>query len=89
MAAAKARFVVTFFISICSFFAWICSVAFRLTKFQICYSEMLLLYAADKDDDDFDILLVDALYKEPSPATFGFKINLDSLDEQMSIELFR
>jgi len=32
---------------------------------------------------------VDALYKEPSPATFGFKINLDSLDEQMSIELFR
>ena len=49
--------------------------------------EMFLLYAADKDDDD--ILLVDALYKEPSPATFGFKINLDSLDEQMSIELFR
>ncbi|XP_067025122.1 uncharacterized protein [Acropora muricata] len=40
-------------------------------------------------DDDFDILLVDALYKEPSPATFGFKINLDSLEEQMSIELFR
>ena len=51
--------------------------------------EMLLLYAADEDDDDFDILLVDTLYKEPSPATFGFKSNLDSLDEQMSIELFR
>lgn len=43
--------------------------------------EMLLLYTADMDDDDFDILLVDALYKEPSPATFGFKINLDSLEE--------
>ena len=51
--------------------------------------EMLLLYAADKDDDDFDIMLVDVLCKEPSPATFGFKINLDRLDEQMSIQLFR
>lgn len=50
---------------------------------------MLLLYTADMDDDDFDILLVDALYKEPSPATLGFKINLDSLEEQTSIELFR
>ena len=51
--------------------------------------KMLLLYAADMDDKDFDILLVDALCKEPSPAMFGFKINLDSLAEQTSIELFR
>ena len=50
---------------------------------------MLLLYATDMDDDDFDILLVDALYNEPSPAMFGFKINLDSLEQQMSVELFR
>ena len=41
------------------------------------------------DDDDFEILHVDALCKEPSPAMFGFKINVDSLKEQTSIELFR
>jgi len=41
------------------------------------------------DDEDFEILLVDALCKEPSPAMLGFKINLDSLEEQTSIELFR
>ena len=51
--------------------------------------EMLLLSTTDMDDEDFEILLVDALCKEPSPAMFGFKINLDSLEEQTSIELFR
>lgn len=97
MAAAKARFVVTFFYQYLFVFCLNLLSGFSLNKvpnlllllYRKYADEMLLLYAADKDDDDFDILLVDALYKEPSPATFGFKINLDSLDEQMSIELFR
>ena len=59
----------------------------------LCYrnysDEMLLHYAADMDDEDFEILLVGALCKEPSRAMFGFKINVDSLEEQTSIELFR
>ena len=50
---------------------------------------MLLLYTADMDDKDFQILLVDALGKESAPAMFGFKIYLDSLEEQTSIEIFR
>ena len=41
------------------------------------------------DDEDLEILLLDALTQEPSSADFGFKINLESLAEEMCIEYFR
>ena len=50
---------------------------------------MLLLHAFDTDDEDIEILLVDALSKVPSSVDIGFKIDLESLDEQTSIDLFR
>lgn len=52
---------------------------------------MLLLYAADMQDmqDELEILLLDALSKEPSQNKVGFKINLETLEEQTCIELFR
>ena len=50
---------------------------------------MLLLHAFDTDDEDIEILLVDALSKVPSSVDIGFKIDLESLDEQTSIDLLR
>ena len=40
-------------------------------------------------DEDIEILLVDALSKIPSSVELGFKIDLESLDEQTCIDLFR
>ena len=50
---------------------------------------MLLLHAFDTDDEDIEILVVDALSKVPSSVDIGFKIDLENLDEQTSIDLFR
>ncbi|XP_068708323.1 uncharacterized protein [Montipora foliosa] len=52
-------------------------------------NDMLLLHASDTDDEDIEILLVDALSKVPSSVDIGFKIDLENLDEQTSIDLFR
>ena len=40
-------------------------------------------------DEDIEILLVDALSKIPSSVELGFKIDLESLDEQTCIDFFR
>ena len=50
---------------------------------------MLLLHSLDTEDEDIEILLVDALSKIPSSVELGFKIDLDSLDEQTCIDFFR
>ena len=50
---------------------------------------MLLLHSFDTEDEDIEILLVDALSKIPSSVELGFKIDLKSLDEQTCIDLFR
>ena len=50
---------------------------------------MLLLHADDAEDEDIEVLLVDALSRVPSSADYGFKINLESLEEQVCIDLFR
>lgn len=50
---------------------------------------MLLLHAFDTEDKDIEILLVDALSKVPPSVDLGFKIYLESLDEQTCIDLFR
>ena len=49
---------------------------------------MLLLHSFDTEDEDIEILLVDALSKIPSSVELGFKIDLESLDEQTCIDLF-
>ena len=48
---------------------------------------MLLLHSFDTEDRDIEILLVDALSKIPSSVELGFKIDLESLDEQTCIDL--
>ena len=50
---------------------------------------MLLLHAVDTEDEDIEILLVDALRKVLCSVDLGFKIDLESLDEQTCIDLFR
>ena len=50
---------------------------------------MLLLHAVDTEDEDIEILLVDALRKVPCNVDLGFKIDLESLDELTCIDLFR
>ena len=45
--------------------------------------------SGDEHDEDTEILLVDALSKEPFPFSKGFKIDLNKIDEQRSIDLFR
>ena len=52
-------------------------------------NDMLLLHAVDTEDEDIEILLVDALRKVPCSVDLGFKIDLESLDEQTCIDLFR
>lgn len=50
---------------------------------------MMLLHADDPEDEDLENLLVDALCHEASSVSFAFKINLESNDEQVCINLFR
>ena len=50
---------------------------------------MLLLHADDTGDEDIEIFLIDALNKVPLSSDFDFKINLESVDEQACIDLFR
>ena len=50
---------------------------------------MLLLHADDTENEDIEIFLIDALNKVPLSSDFGFKINLESVDEQACIDLFR
>lgn len=52
-------------------------------------NDMLLLHADDTDDEDLEILLVDAFCKQPSSTELGYIINLESVDEQVCIDLFR
>ena len=50
---------------------------------------MLLLHSLDTEDEDIEILLVDALSKILCSVELGFKIDLESLDEQTCIDFFR
>lgn len=52
-------------------------------------NDMMLLHADDPEDEDLENLLVDALCHEASSVSFSFKINLESIDEQVCINLFR
>ena len=50
---------------------------------------MLLLHAFDTENEAIEVLLVDASSKVPSSVDLGFKIDLESPDEQTCIDLFR
>jgi hypothetical protein len=50
---------------------------------------LLLLHADDPQDEDIEILLVDAIIKQPKSVCGAFKINLESFEEQECIDLFR
>ena len=52
-------------------------------------NDMLLLHSFDTEDEDIEILLVHALSKILSSVELGFKIDLESLDEQTCIDFFR